>query len=75
MNRIVIDQTTWEQLQGLDQPVEVFDESGNLLGHFLPVSSQDPTASCPYSEEELVRMRRESGGRTLPEIWESLKEK
>jgi len=75
MNRLTIDHHASTQLGGVTQPVEVFDEEGNLLGHFVPRSSLDPSASCPYSEEELARMRTEKGGRFLAEIWDSIQDK
>jgi hypothetical protein len=75
MNRVTIDYHTSTQLGGLSQPVEVFDEDGNLLGHFVPKASLDPSASCPYSDEELARMRDEKGGRFLREVWDSIQNK
>jgi hypothetical protein len=70
-NRITIDQSLKTQLQGLAGPVELLDESGRMLGHFVPrmAGSDD---ECPYSAEELEAMRAESGGRPLPEIWRTL---
>lgn len=75
MNRLTIDHHVSTQLGGVSQPVEVVDENGNLLGHFVPKSSLDPSASCPYSEEELGRMRSEMSGRFLTEIWTSIQDK
>lgn len=74
MNRIVINQNTSSQLDALSQPVELRDETGKLLGHFIPTSSLAASASCPYSEDGLTAMRSESDGRTLNEIWNSLTE-
>jgi hypothetical protein len=31
-----------------------------------------PEDQCPYTADELKRMRQEEGGRPLPEIWRSL---
>jgi hypothetical protein len=75
MNRLTIDHHASTQFGCVFQPVEVFDENGNLLGHFVPKSSLDPSTSCPYSEEELARMRSEKGGRLLAEIWASVQDK
>jgi hypothetical protein len=75
MNRLTIDHHASSQFGGVSEPVEVFDENGNLLGHFVPKASLDPSASCPYSEADLARMRAETGGRFLTEIWGSMKEK
>lgn len=72
MNRVTIDYHTSTQFGGLSQPVEVFDEGGNLLGHFVPKVSLELSASCPYFDEELARMRNEKGGRFLREVWDSI---
>ena len=72
MNRVTVDHSASSQLDGVRQPVQVFDENGKLLGHFVPTSSLDPTASCPFTDDELNKMRNESGGRPLNEIWDSM---
>jgi hypothetical protein len=63
MNQIVVDQTLGAQLIGLDRPVAVYDQSGLMLGRFVP----EPKA-CQYepsapqiSAEELERRRRDKG--------------
>jgi hypothetical protein len=65
MNRVIIDQNVSSQLDEVSQPVELCDESGKLLGHFVPTSSVDPSVSCPFSDKELAKMRIESEGRPL----------
>jgi hypothetical protein len=60
------------QLDNLGRPVELVDRGGRRLGHFVPAGSTESSAECPYSSEELARMREERGGRTLPQIWNSL---
>ena len=75
MNRVIVNHNASSQLDGVSQPVEIFDEDGKLLGHFVPTSSLDPSASCPYSDDELSNMRGESGGRPLNEIWDSMPSK
>jgi hypothetical protein len=71
-NRIMIDQSLTTQLQGLAVPVELVDESGRMLGHFVPRTATSDSDGCPYSAEELEAMRGESGGRPLAEIWRTL---
>ena len=51
MNRVTVNHNASSQLDGVSQPVQVFDENGKLLGHFVPTSSLDPSASCPFSDE------------------------
>ena len=75
MNRVTIDHNASAQLDAVSQPVEIFDESGRLLGHFVPTTSSNLPVDCPYSDDQLAKMRSESGGRPLSEIWESLDSK
>jgi hypothetical protein len=75
MNRITVDDSLKTQLDGLAEPVEVVDESGRRLGHFVPVLATTASDNSPYSTDELKRMRREEGGRPLAEIWRSLEAK
>ncbi len=72
MNRITVDDPLKRQLDGLAEPVEVVDEAGRRLGHFVPALATMASDECPYSTDELERMRREEGGRPLPQIWKSL---
>jgi hypothetical protein len=76
MTQVFIDRATLGRLNGLKEQSEFRDESGNLLGHFVPARKGSvellPTDGCPYTPEELERMRNETGGRTLSEIWKSL---
>ena len=46
--------------------------SGRPLGHFVPRQGVTASDECPYSKEELQRMRAEQTGRPLSEIWKSL---
>ena len=72
MNQITVHDPLKTQLDNLDMPVEVVDETGRQLGHFLPRRATAISDECPYSETELAQMRDEQGGRSLPEIWKSL---
>jgi hypothetical protein len=72
MNRITVGEQLTSQLENLALPVEVVDEAGRSLGHFVPRAATRTSDDCPYSPEELDSMRAEQGGRPLPEIWKSL---
>ena len=72
MNRITVHAPLKTQLDGLAEPVEVVDETGRRLGHFVPAPATMASDDCPYSSEELERMRDEEGGRALPDVWMSL---
>src|SRR5207245_1303803 len=67
MSKVTIDEILRSRLNGLNEELELCDESGRTLGHFLPpdiyrtflyayVESQ-----CPYTQEELQRRRQETG--------------
>jgi hypothetical protein len=76
MTRVFVDDALCEQLDHVTVPVELCDQAGRMLGHFVPVGvsrqSQIAQDGCPYSEQELTRMQQEAGGRTLAEIWQRL---
>jgi hypothetical protein len=72
MNQIVVDSPLGAKFQELVQPAEVVDAAGRRLGLFVPSRATGAPDDCPYSAEDLERMRGEPGGRTLPEIWKSL---
>jgi hypothetical protein len=72
MNRLMVDRPLTAQLAGLAQPVEVVDDTGRSLGHFLPTQAAISSDDCPYSAEDLARMRSAEGGRPLAEIWKLL---
>jgi hypothetical protein len=76
MSHITIDADLLARLNGLGEPLEFRNESGRVLGHFIPALKPavqpHPEDGCPYTAEELQRMRNEKGGRPLAEIWREL---
>jgi len=70
MTRITIDPSTVEKLKDVHEMVELRDELGRVVGHFLPGPPRDAEGKIiePYSEEELERRSQEQGGRSLQEI-------
>jgi len=72
MNRITVDDSLKSRLHGAVEPVEVCDADGQMLGHFVPIAAFGRPDGCPYSTDELTRMRDEDGGRSLADIWKSL---
>ena len=72
MNQITVGQPLTTQLERLAVPVEVVDETGRSLGHFVPRSATITSDDCPYSLDELEAMRAEPEGRSLSAIWDSL---
>ena len=72
MNRITVDHLLTTQLEDLAVPVELVDETGRPLGHFVPRLATVTSDDCPYGPDELDAMRAEQAGRPLSEIWRSL---
>ncbi len=78
MTRLTLDPQLREKLNGLNAQIEICDENGATLGHFLPASVYEKLlyaaaeAACPYTKEELQRFQQQPGGRSLDEIWKSL---
>jgi hypothetical protein len=65
MTRIIIDQQLKDKLRNLDQPAELCDESGHILGQFLPAFNPEAYEGLepPISEEE-IQARIKSKGKT-----------
>jgi hypothetical protein len=78
MSKITLDPELKAKLNGLDQSLEICDESGTVVGHYLPHDVYKKmfyaalASECPFSAEELERRHKEKGGRTLAEIWKAL---
>jgi hypothetical protein len=76
MTRVIVDDAVRAKLHGLQEQLELCDESGRTLGCFLPEELywklQLAADQCPLSHEEVQRRREEKGGRPLAEIWKSL---
>ena len=78
MSKITLDSTLRSKLNGLNEELEICDESGATVGHYVPAKVyrsmiyQIAEAQCPHTEEELREMRNQKGGRTLAEIWKDL---
>ena len=76
MSRVMLDPQLRSKLNGLDDQVEICDESGKTLGRFVPESLYRELllawAKADLPDDELQRRRHEPRGRTLAEIWEKL---
>ena len=75
MNRITVHEPLIGELNAAIQPVELIDEAGRRLDHFVPASIPATGGDCPYTADELDQTQSEQAGRTLKEIWQSLGEK
>jgi hypothetical protein len=78
MSKIILDPDLKARLNGLDRQLEFCDADGRTLGHYVPADEYRKMmyalaeAACPYSQDELRRMREEKGGVPLAEIWKKL---
>ena len=75
MNAVIFDQATIEKLRDAMETIEVRDDSGKVIGHFIPQGSEirdSDAGEFPYSDEEVQLLRQQTGGRPLNEIWKSL---
>lgn len=72
MNRITVDDALKSCLDGVVGSVEACDADGHVIGYFVPVAALGTPGGCPFSSDELNRMRGEDGGQPLAEIWKSL---
>lgn len=74
MVRVTIDQVVRSKLGGLDSPLELCDETGRVVGHFIPVEDHSiyEGVESPVSDEELDRRLREESGRPLEDILRDL---
>jgi hypothetical protein len=79
MAKLTLDADLRSKLNGLDRPLEICDESGQTLGHFLPSPLYDElfyaalSTESQHSKEQLQRRHQETDGRTLAEIWQDLR--
>ena len=74
MVRVTVDQAFCAKLGGLDLPVELCDEQGRVVGHFIPEQNRSAYEGTepPISDEELERRFREESGRPLSDILHDL---
>jgi len=74
MTRVIVDPVTRAKLVNVRQPLELCDDSGNVLGQFIPVVDESgrPDSVPQVDDEELDRRERQGGGRPLAEILSNL---
>jgi hypothetical protein len=78
MCKVLLDPEFQAKLNNLKEQLEICDETGRTLGHFLPAEVYRKllyaalAGECPHSAEELERRHKEKRGRPLAEIWKRL---
>jgi hypothetical protein len=78
MTRITVDSATAAKLNGLGQEMELYDESGNLLGRFepdenSPVRQWLRNVEAELSEAEVQRRISAGNGLTTDEVLAQLR--
>jgi hypothetical protein len=77
MIELTVDEQTRAKLHNLEQALELRDNDGRVLGHFIPLPEHRPRVAekwqyegvdSPTSRQELLRRAQEGGGWTWPEI-------
>jgi hypothetical protein len=76
MSKITLDPQLRSKLNGLNEQLEICDEAGNTLGHFLPNAAYMrlvyDAINARVTDEELRQAADEPGGCSLAEIWQKL---
>lgn len=77
MNRVIVDPVTREKLANIRQKSELCDDTGQILGLFLPLEEpgSDTGREPRISNAEIERRLRCGGGRSLAEILADLEKK
>ena len=79
MSKVILDAAMRAKLTGLTQKAELYDESGTLLGYYVPMEQPDKFAGIPIepvpTEEELNEAFAQTDpGRLLEDILRDLRE-
>ncbi len=63
MTRITVDSELRSKLLDLNEPLDLYDESGRIVGMFMPIGVAPPPgySEPPLSEEEWKRRQQEPG--------------
>lgn len=74
MSKITLDPGLKSKLNGFQEPVQVCDEDGTVVGCFLPDKTYREYVyawlKTQVSDEEIASLRQQTGGKTLAEIWQ-----
>jgi hypothetical protein len=76
MSTVIVDPVLCTKLNNLGEELELRDENGRTLGHYLPAASYRKliyqALHEQISDKEIEELRKQTGGRTVEEIWKSL---
>jgi hypothetical protein len=76
MSKVILDDALRTKLNGLTETVEVCEPTGRVLGFFVPrdeyLKDLYAKARTAVTDEEIERLRQQTGGRSLKEILKDL---
>jgi hypothetical protein len=78
MSTVVADADLQAKWNGMNKAIAVQSPVGEVLGRFIPedefqkMQYELAKASCPFSDEELERRSKETGGTSLAELWKRM---
>ena len=80
MTQVQVDQALRLKLGGMNEPLELCDADGRVVGHYLPEAEYKKilygaAVRVPLSDEEIARRRAQTGGCSLREIWDRVGQK
>jgi hypothetical protein len=77
MAKMVVNAEISERLRNTLGQVELYDETGMLIGYFISETDRSfyATVEVPIADEELCRRAEKGGGRTLAEIMADLEQR
>jgi hypothetical protein len=74
MIKIVVDPSLRNQLERLSEPAQLCDESGKVLGQFVPRPKSGGFIESPISREELERRKQSTERHTTQEVLRHLRD-
>jgi hypothetical protein len=76
MSKVILDDVLRSKLNGFTDELELCDEAGQTVGHFVPADMYKEMLyawlNAQITDEEIEQLRQQNGGRPLAEIWKSL---
>jgi hypothetical protein len=77
MTQVIVDEALRAKLNGLNDPVELLDSSGEKVGHYLPADQfrklLEACGRIVFTDEEVRQAEQQPReGRPLADIWKSL---
>jgi hypothetical protein len=76
MSKVILDDDLRAKLNGLTETVEVCESTGRVLGFFVPrdeyLKDLYAKARAAVTDDEIERLRGQTGGRPLKEILKDL---